>query len=120
MMTTPIKFSPTGPVGWMEAPDGALETAKLIDGSPMGADHAYFKRSAPNAKAGIWRSSPYTEFYESYPCDEFMYVLEGYVILENDNFKERYGKGDAFLLPKGFRGYWKQPVPMLKYYVIIE
>ena len=26
----------------------------------------------------------------------------------------------AFFVPKGFRGYWRQTQPMLKYYVIIE
>ena len=119
-MSTPIKFSATGPQGWMAKADIALETAKLVEGKPMGQDHVYFKRSEPGVKAGIWRSSPYTEWYDSYPCDEFMYVLEGYVILENDDFSEKYEAGDAFLVPKGFRGYWKQPVPMLKYYVIIE
>ena len=49
-----------------------------------------------------------------------MYVLEGSVTLENDEFSETYVKGDAFLVPKGFRGYWKQTEPMLKYYVMID
>jgi uncharacterized cupin superfamily protein len=119
-MTRPIKFSSTGPEGWMGAADGPLETAKLISGSPMGRDHAYFQRPEPKIKAGIWRSSPYTEWYDAYPCDEFMYVLDGYVILENDDFREKYEKGDAFLVPKGFRGYWRQPVAMLKYYIMID
>jgi uncharacterized cupin superfamily protein len=118
-MTTPIKFSSTGPNGWIETPDGPLETAKLIEGSPEGLDHVYFERAEKKITSGIWRSSPYTEYYESYPCDEFMYVLDGHVILKNDDFEEKYEKGDAFLLPKGFKGYWKQPVSMLKYYVII-
>jgi len=119
-MSTPIRFSATGPLGWMAAADGPLETAKLIEGQPQGLDHVYFKRAQPSVRAGIWRSSPYTEWYDSYPCDEFMYVLDGYVVLENDDFSEKYEKGDALLVPKGFRGYWKQPVAMLKYYVIID
>lgn len=119
-MIAPIRFSSTGPDGWMNQPDIALEHAKLIEGLPRGQDHAYFSRAQPKIRAGIWRCTPYTEWYESYPCDEFMYLLEGEVTLENDSFSETYRKGDAFLVPKGFRGYWKQSASMLKYYVIIE
>lgn len=119
-MIKPIRFSPTGPDGWMEAGDAPLETAELIEGRPMGLDHACFVREDRGVRAGIWRSTPYTEFYENYPCDEFMYVLEGSVTLESEGFRETYRKGDAFLLPRGFKGYWKQAEPMLKYYVIIE
>lgn len=116
----PIKFSATGPDGWMAAPDMLQETAKLVDGNPMGRDHVYFDRANPRFRTGIWRSQAYTEWYDSYAADEFMYVLEGEVTLEADGFSETYRAGDAFFVPKGFCGYWRQSVPMLKYYVIIE
>jgi len=119
-VTLPIKFSSTGPEGWMEQPDVPQETATFISGTPMGADHAYFDRANPKYRMGIWRSQPYTEFYDSYAADEFMVVLDGEVTLEADGFSETYRKGDAFFVPKGFRGYWRQTQPMLKYYVIIE
>ena len=41
----------------------------------MGADHVYFDRAHPKYRTGIWRSQPYTEFYDSYAAVEFMYVL---------------------------------------------
>ena len=69
---------------------------------------------------GLWRSSAYTEWYDSYPCDEFMVVLEGEVTIESDSFCATYGPGAAFLIPKGFQGYWRQPVAMVKYYAIVE
>ena len=119
-MNLPIKFSPSGPVGWMAQADVPQETATFISGTPMGADHPYFDRANPKYRMGIWRSQPYTEFYDSYAADEFMYVLDGEVTLEADGFSETYRKGDAFFVPKGFRGYWRQTKPMLKYYVIIE
>ena len=119
-MLTPVTISSSGPNGFLEVTPVSLPTAKLIEGNPVGLDHAYFERPSAKLKAGIWRSSPYTEWYDDYPCDEFMYVLEGHVFLENESFSECYEAGSAFLVPKGFRGYWRQPVPMLKYYVIIE
>jgi uncharacterized cupin superfamily protein len=118
-MTLPIKFAATGPEGWAAAPDMALDTATLLEGVPYGRDHAYYTNDAVPVKAGIWRSTPYTESYESYPCDEFMLVLEGSVTLESEGFSQTYAKGDAFLLPKGFRGIWRQTEPMLKYYVLV-
>lgn len=119
-MTTPIRFSSSGPGDWLTLPNQPLEHAELLKGVPMGLDHAYFSRPQAKLRAGIWRSEAYTERYDDYPCDEFMIVLEGEVTLENDDFRETYRKGDAFLVPKGFRGVWNQPVAMLKYYVIVS
>lgn len=119
-MNNPIRFSPQGPSGWSEMPDVALETAELRSDQPMGLDHAYFEKETSGIRAGLWRSTPYTEFYESYPCTEFMYVLEGSVTLMNEEFSETYSKGDAFLVPKGFRGVWMQKEPMLKYYMMVD
>lgn len=119
-MSNPVKFAMSGPEGWKDVPDIALETAELLKGKPMGLDHAYFEGENPGIRAGIWRSTAYSEFYEDYPGTEFMYILEGSVTLESDDFCETYVKGDAFLVPKGFRGHWKQTEPMLKYYVMID
>lgn len=119
-MPKPVRFSSTGPDGWLALPDLALEHAELLSGKPLGLDHAYFSRPEKGVRAGIWRSTAYTERYEDYPTDEFMLVLEGEVSLEADDFQETYRKGDSFLVPKGFKGVWRQPVDMLKFYVIIE
>jgi uncharacterized cupin superfamily protein len=86
----------------------------------MGRDFAYFARPEAKVRAGVWRSSAYTEYYENYPVDEFMIVLEGEVTLSNEQFSETFRKGDAFLMPKGFQGVWEQPVAMRKFYVIVE
>jgi len=86
-MPDPIRFSPTGPEGWLAAPDQPLDYAELLKGLPMGLDHAYFTRPEAALKAGIWRSGPYTERYEDYPVDEFMIVLDGEVTLEGDGFR---------------------------------
>ncbi|PWW03782.1 hypothetical protein DFR52_101470 [Hoeflea marina] len=119
-MTTPISFNAAGPQGWAGTDNVAQPTAELIEGNPVGLDHAYFTRPEAGVRAGIWRSEAYTEFYESYPCDEFMCVLSGSVTIESDSFSQTYRQGDAFLIPKGFRGFWRQTEAMQKYYVIIE
>ena len=118
-MNLPIKFFKNGPSGWLNEGDKLLETADLISGRPLGLDHVYYEKEKPFLKAGIWRSSPYTEYFEDYQYDEFMYLLEGSVTVESENYKGTFKKGDAFLLPKGFKGYWKQEESVLKYYVLV-
>jgi hypothetical protein len=49
-----------------------------------------------------------------------MVILKGEVTLENDEMSETFREGDAFLVPKGFKGVWRQPVDMVKFYVIVE
>lgn len=119
-MVAPIRFSPSGPGGWGGLTDLPLEHATLLSGVPLGQDFSYFHRPEAKLRAGIWRSTAYSEHYDSYPCDEFMIVLDGEVTLENDDISETFRKGDAFLVPKGFKGIWRQPVAMLKFYVIVE
>lgn len=117
-MVDPIRFSATGPEGWQAAPDQPLEHAELLNGTPVGLDHAYLAK--PGLRAGIWRCGAYTERYEHYPVDEFMVVLDGEVTLTSDGgAPQTFRKGESFLLPKGFKGVWHQPGPMLKYYVIV-
>lgn len=115
-MTQPIRF--TCPADFLTAAGVALPTADLIAGQPVGLDQALYEQGA--VKAGLWRSCGYTEYYDSYPCDEFMVILSGEVTIENDDFSATYRAGDSFLLPRGFRGYWRQPVDMVKYYMIVS
>lgn len=119
-MSKPIRFQPAGPQGWLQKEDERLETAELLAGLPMGQDHAFFSRPEAKIRAGIWRSSAYKEAYADYPADEFMIVLEGEVTVSGDGFSETFRKGDAFLIPKGSRCIWDQPVAMRKFYVMVE
>ena len=119
-MTLPIRFSKTGPDGWPNLADLPLDHAELLAGLPRGQDFAYFQRPEAKLRAGIWRSTAYTERYESYPSDEFMVILKGEVTLENDEVSETFREGDSFFVPKGFKGVWRQPVDMVKFYVIVE
>lgn len=114
----PVRFASTGPAGF-PIHSYRLPNAELICGEPIGADHVYFARPESKLLAGIWRSEPYTEHYDAYPCDEFMFILEGHVFVETDDFQMRFGENEAFLIPRGFRGRWRQPVSVVKYYVIV-
>jgi uncharacterized cupin superfamily protein len=119
-MPRPIRFDAAGPEGWLQKEDERLETAELLQGIPMGQDFAFFSRPEAKLRAGIWRSSAYKESYDNYPADEFMIILDGEVTVSGDGFSETFRKGDAFLVPKGSRCVWDQPVAMRKFYVMVE
>ena len=118
----PVDFSAEGPPRFMDDESSApLPFAKLMEGKPFGAEHEYYARNENGVvvKAGIWRSEPYVECYDSYPCDEFMHILRGRVAVEWNGKSRQYKEGDCFLLPKGFCGCWRQPVAMVKYYITV-
>lgn len=114
----PVQFDPLGPEGFADL-RVPLPYARLINGSPAGADHVYFQRKSVRLTAGLWRADPYEEFYDAYPCDEFMVMLKGEVTVGNDQQEWTFRSGDAFLIPKGFRGFWRQTTSVEKYYVIV-
>jgi len=109
-------------------PEKLIESAqgKPIDGQMTGADQAleyerlYIDRSSEHVRLGIWRSDPYEARYEDYGCDEFMILLTGQVsLLYDDGSEDHFQAGDAFILPKGFTGVWRQPAVTLKYFAMV-
>ena len=103
-MNLPIKFSINGPVDWLSEKDKLLDTANLISGRPLGLDHAYYEKDKPFLKAGIWRSSPYTKYFEDYQYDEFMYLLEGSVTVESEHSKKLSAKEMLFYCQRASKG----------------
>lgn len=50
-----------------------------------------------------------------------MFVLRDSVtITDADGNNETFTQGDAFVMPKGFKGTWENTEAMRKYYVILE
>jgi uncharacterized cupin superfamily protein len=64
---------------------------------------------------GVSQYEQVTLALRDWPVDEFMYILEGRVqITDNKGNKNTYGPGDAFVMPKGFNGEWRQLSPIKK------
>lgn len=59
--------------------------------------------------AGVSQYERVTLELRDWPIDEFMYILEGRVEITEANGRSRiFGPGDAFVVPRGFRGTWRQ------------
>lgn len=115
-------------------PQGSAETGmgiwntlsheNIISGDARDRTHEVFnRRDLDNSKVrvGVWEAKPYKEKLVDYPCNEFMYVIEGScIITEEDGNCVEFRKGESFFMPSGFSGYWEQHEPMKKYYMIVE
>lgn len=70
---------------------------------------------------GIWAATPFTTHIMPYPVHEFMIVHEGTIIIEEPSGEAHsFGPGEAFLIPKGFMGRWRQEERVLKTFVIYD
>lgn len=66
--------------------------------------------------AGIWESTPGT-FRAVYEEDEFYHMLDGKVVIADDNGGSRtFVPGDTIVVPAGFTGTWDVLEPTKKFY----
>lgn len=96
----------------------------IISGDTRDRTHEVFSKDlleGNRVRVGVWEAKPYKEKLVNYPCNEFMYVIEGScTIVEEDGNREKFIQGECFFIPSGFNGYWEQDEPMKKYYMIVE
>jgi uncharacterized cupin superfamily protein len=80
-------------------------------------DVALLKSRDGRFEAGLYAAGPSDQPIESYPDDEFMYVLEGSIKLTSaDGTVVEAKPGESLSIPKGWKGRWTTP-GYKKYYV---
>jgi uncharacterized cupin superfamily protein len=104
---------------------GARETAEVpytvLCGTANPTGEASFKDASGMLQAGIAKYEPCKVRLTGYPYDEYCFLLEGRLIVTSeDGAVETYAVGDAFLLPRGFKGTWDMPNGIRKYYVVFD
>ena len=98
-----------------------VDPANVVGSPPTETGHQFFANAAGNLTSGVWEATPYKETTDGYPVDEFMLVLSGSVtITDIDGNSDTFGPGDAFIMPKGFKGTWENTETVRKFYVILE
>lgn len=74
-----------------------------------GASVDQFLSSDKRLAAGYSKYKKITLRLNNWPVDEIMFILEGRVeITDAKGTTHTYGPGDAFVMPKGFSGTWRQ------------
>ena len=65
----------------------------------------YFYSEDGNMGIGVWESKPGEMTYTDLEYDELMYVLDGAIVMTNEQgLVETFGPGEGLVLPKGWTG----------------
>ncbi|MCC6918974.1 MAG: DUF861 domain-containing protein [Alphaproteobacteria bacterium] len=93
----------------------------VTEGRLKPSSEALFADPSGRLKAGIAGYASSALRLDGYPHDEYCFLLEGELtVIDEEGSREVYRPGDAFLLPRGFRGTWHMPNGLKKYYVIFD
>jgi hypothetical protein len=89
---------------------------------PVQHSHEYYVDEELGLYIGVWDTTGMIETAGSYPCDEFMYLLEGEAGIKNikTGEMEKAKAGEPFLIPKGYDCQWHQTGYLRKFFLISE
>ena len=108
-----------GEVGLQQVEHDPSDTP--LEGADDPRSHNAFTSPDGKYTANVWACNAGTLKIDNLAISEACFLLEGNVELTDlEGNKAVYGPGDAFLLPKGFCGYWHMPEPILKYNTMYE
>ncbi|MGF0313363.1 cupin domain-containing protein [Rhodococcus sp. IEGM1428] len=69
---------------------------------------------------GGWEGEPGTLRCDPYPYDEVCIMISGRVaLIDLDGNRREFGSGQAFFVPKEFRGTWETIEPSKKFFVAL-
>jgi uncharacterized cupin superfamily protein len=84
---------------------GEYEPYEPEAGDLMARGYEFYYSRDGNFGLGVWESKPGKTTYTDLGYDELMYVLEGTIVMTDENGnEERIGPGEGLVLPTGFSG----------------
>ncbi len=109
------------PKGFAQTPDEL--TPDMFD-SPLPVQNSYefYAEEELGLYVGVWDTTDMIEKAGPYPCDEYMWLLEGEAEIHNNKTceVEKVQAGEAFIIPKGYDCQWHQNGYLRKYFFISE
>ena len=104
------------PIGDLTDP---IAPEKLVHGAPCTGLRPGFENEAAGFYTGTWESEV-GAWRVAYDEDELCVLLAGRVRLTQDGGEPRdFEPGEAFVVPRGFRGVWETLEPVRKIYAIV-
>lgn len=92
--------------------------AAPISGSPKSTTQNFYTDATGGFVSGIWTATK-GKWAVDYSEEEFIYLLAGKVKLTAANGRSKtFSKGEAFVIPAGFKGTWETLAPIRKFYAI--
>lgn len=108
-----ISTAPVAPL------DEAVDPAKVLAGSPSTGVRPATEDPARGFYTGVW-ASDVGVWRIDYTEEELCVIVAGRVRLTEDGGgSEEFGPGDAFVVPRGFKGVWETLEPVRKIYAIL-
>lgn len=93
---------------------------EIISGTRKHNGLTLFEDKARGLSAGIWEQGANESRWIDYPVNEFMTVLEGEVVIVEEDRSVSIKAGESFIIPKGLRCRWTQPGHVKKFFVIFD
>jgi uncharacterized cupin superfamily protein len=109
------------PKGFGEVADDL--TQDMFDSKlPVQHSHEYFADDEIGLYVSVWDTTDMTEVAGPYPCDEFMWLLEGEAVIKNckSGAMEKAIAGEPFVIPRGYHCQWHQSGYLRKFFLISE
>jgi uncharacterized cupin superfamily protein len=110
---------PFDPAAAMEPWDDFSES-DIVAGSRKQNGRILFEDKARGLSAGIWEQDANESSWMTYPVNEFMTVLDGKVVIVEEDRSVSVRAGESFIIPKGLRCRWTQPGHVKKFFVIFD
>lgn len=99
--------------------DEPVEADKLVSGAPMTGFRPATEDETRGFHTGLWESEP-GAWTVDYSEDELCVIVAGRVRLTpTDGAPQEFGPGDAFVIPRGFKGTWETVEQVRKVYAIL-
>jgi uncharacterized cupin superfamily protein len=92
----------------------------VLEGDPVTTLHNCFTDATGRFFCGVWESTP-GRWSVSYGENELCLLLSGSArLVAEGGAGETFRAGDAFVIPRGFKGTWETLEPLRKLYAIFE
>jgi|SRR5580765_3240697 uncharacterized cupin superfamily protein len=113
-VTAIVRITEPGPAADEATP------SRVLAGAPRTKTRNYYADPGEHFYAGIWESTP-GKWQVEYSEHEFVHLLSGRVVLtDSEGRAERFGPGDVFVIPAGYRGTWETLETVRKLYAIYQ
>jgi len=117
--TAPQRINFHNPDGSGLEPWEEMDPTALLSGTPV--QRGYLCDELGGYIAGVWDCTAFEDNPGAYSVDEFMYLIDGSVIMAMPDGSEIEVKaGEAFVIPKGLKCQWKQPGYVRKVFMILD
>lgn len=112
-----VRLEPNGPDG-TGLSKMQLDPADFQSDLPEQYMHAYYMDESAGLTVGVWTTTSMQEALVPYPGDEFMYLVEGQVVLVDGEGKETLIKqGETFCTRNAIPVSWRQVGFLRKFYM---